>query len=168
MEHPLQLVILGDLFHSNCGDAAYRTHVYEFLQTLPAQKVIVLGGNNDRVYFQQEWSNGSLWGLPEEFLELHSIAGESIWLSHDGGNPYWLSAVEVVPFLRALRSVNHLPADKWLIAAHTHHPTCLQNEKLACVGNFNLAGEHPRLSYGILRDSGTNFEFVLKTGPGCL
>lgn len=163
-EQTHQLFILGDLFHSNCGDATYRAHVYDRLQAISAEKILILGGNHDRPYFQQEWSIGSITGVPEEFLQLYSSRGESLWLTHDGGNPIWLSVVEVVPFLRALRSVNHLPAGNWMIAAHAHHPTCLPDEKLACVGNFNLAGEHPRLSYGVFKDDQGTFTFDLKAG----
>ncbi len=159
-----QLFILGDLFHSNCGDATYRAHVYECLQAIPADRILVLGGNHDRPYFQQEWSLGAITGVPEEFLRLNSSRGEFLWLTHDGGNPSWLPMVEVVPFLRALRLVNHLPAGNWLITAHAHYPTYLPEEKLASVGNFNLAGEHPRLSYGLLKDDQGTFTFKLKTG----
>ena len=170
-----QLFILGDIFHSQWLKAS--SNEEEFQRGLISRLydldiyVIMIGGNHDSHLFRaysKIWTKNKLYAFTDQFLELTTEKGDKVWLAHDGGNSYWLTTVQVKPFLINLKKAYELPPENWLITGHTHHPRMLEEHKAASIGCFNTEGHNGPLSYGLLKDEGGIFKIELKFGTDTL
>lgn len=163
-EQPNQIFLLGDIFH---GSVSYGSYVELILSSLLKikQPVYVIGGNHDReVIFKsaEYWSKQNLHIFPDYFLKVQTKNGMTIWLTHDGGNGYWLDKTQVPDFINSLKQAYGINKSEWMITGHTHFPVVIEDVKVASLGCFNLEGHNQPLSYGKLIETTDEGQIILE------
>ena len=186
---PDEVWILGDLFHLSVHQMGYPLAQLERLQSAIPAHIVIMTGNHDADILQksvQRFSSDHLEVVVTPFVKLVHAAGSiprggfggealppaegdpllttssTIWLTHDGGNPTWLSEAECIPYLENIRTCWGIPRADILLTGHTHRVIVSEQGKTRSLGVWNIPGHGDTLNYTYARIVAGMSEFQVK------
>ncbi len=166
-EQPDEVWVLGDFFHMSAYQQDYHGEQLQQFQTSIGAHIVIMTGNHDKHLLQQFAQIASVPNLEivctpfvtlypakplQEWPTQTDTCGKqatclperlivpAVWLTHDGGQPLWLSEAQCVPYLQQLRTQWEIPPTDMLVTGHTHHVIVCDEGRTRSLGVWNIPG----------------------------